>query len=131
MYAISGRTRFVNRLQSLEDNTGKLISEYPDLLEDFKEIAGGFYTTTKDGNTYFIPKGAPRNTKLALTEASSAVRSLLVLWYWLNGIAAKGSMLMIDEPELNLHPVNQRRMARFLAKLVNTGVKVFVTTHSD
>ncbi|SFM26599.1 AAA ATPase domain-containing protein [Nitrosomonas communis] len=40
-------------------------------------------------------------------------------------------MLMIDEPELNLHPVNQRRMARFLAKLVNTGVKVFVTTHSD
>ncbi|MCL2147619.1 MAG: ATP-binding protein, partial [Synergistaceae bacterium] len=38
---------------------------------------------------------------------------------------------MIDEPELNLHPANQRRMARLLARLVNAGVKVFITTHSD
>jgi predicted ATP-dependent endonuclease of OLD family len=38
---------------------------------------------------------------------------------------------MIDEPELNLHPENQRAFARFLVKLVNVGVKVFITTHSD
>ena len=38
---------------------------------------------------------------------------------------------MIDEPELNLHPQNQRRMARLFARLVNLGVDVFVTTHSD
>ena len=38
---------------------------------------------------------------------------------------------MVDEPELNLHPENQRRMARLFARLVNVGVKVFVTTHSD
>ena len=38
---------------------------------------------------------------------------------------------MIDEPELNLHPANQRRLARLLARLVNAGIRVFVTTHSD
>ena len=38
---------------------------------------------------------------------------------------------MIDEPELNLHPENQRKMARMLAMLVNAGIKVFITTHSD
>ena len=38
---------------------------------------------------------------------------------------------MVDEPELNLHPENQRRLARFIATLVNNGIKVFVTTHSD
>ena len=38
---------------------------------------------------------------------------------------------MVDEPELNLHPANQRRIARLFARLVNLGVKVFVTTHSD
>ena len=38
---------------------------------------------------------------------------------------------MIDEPELNLHPQNQRLVARLLARLVNAGIKVFVTTHSD
>lgn len=40
-------------------------------------------------------------------------------------------MLIIDEPELNLHPDNQRKMAGLLARLVNCGVKVLVTTHSD
>ena len=38
---------------------------------------------------------------------------------------------MIDEPELNLHPECQRRFARLLAKLVNYGIQVFITTHSD
>jgi len=32
---------------------------------------------------------------------------------------------------LNLHPENQRRVARLLARLVNLGIKVFITTHSD
>jgi predicted ATPase len=38
---------------------------------------------------------------------------------------------MVDEPELNLHPENQCRMARLFARLVNLGIKVFITTHSD
>jgi ABC-type multidrug transport system ATPase subunit len=38
---------------------------------------------------------------------------------------------MIDEPELNLHPENQRRVARLFVRLVNIGIKVFITTHSD
>jgi energy-coupling factor transporter ATP-binding protein EcfA2 len=40
-------------------------------------------------------------------------------------------MLIIDEPELNLHPDNQRKMAALLARLVNAGIKIIVTTHSD
>jgi ABC-type multidrug transport system ATPase subunit len=39
-------------------------------------------------------------------------------------------MLMIDEPELNLHPEKQLQIARLLARLVNAGIKVFLTTHS-
>ena len=38
---------------------------------------------------------------------------------------------MVDEPELSLHPGNQRRIARLFARLANIGVKVFITTHSD
>ena len=38
---------------------------------------------------------------------------------------------MVDEPGLNLHPENQRRVARLFSRLVNIGIKVFITTHSD
>jgi predicted ATPase len=38
---------------------------------------------------------------------------------------------MIDEPEINLHPKSQVLIARFLAKMVNRGIKIVVSTHSD
>ena len=38
---------------------------------------------------------------------------------------------MIDEPELNIHPENQRKLARLLAQLVNAGLQVVISTHSD
>ena len=66
-----------------------------------------------------------------MDESSSSVRSLLDIGFYLKHIAKKGDLLMIDEPELNLHPENQRRVARLIAKLVNYGIKIFITTHSD
>ena len=66
-----------------------------------------------------------------MVESSSTVRSLVDLGFYLHHVAQKGSLLMVDEPELNLHPANQRRIARLFARLVNLGVKVFITTHSD
>jgi len=49
------------------------------------------------------------------------------LYYVPKGKKVKLSM---DE-SLNLHPENQRRVARLFARLVNVGIKVFITTHSD
>jgi predicted ATPase len=70
-------------------------------------------------------------TKLTMNESSSAVRSLLDIGFYIRHSVKAGDLLMIDEPELNLHPGNQRRIARLFARLVNAGVKVFITTHSD
>lgn len=39
--------------------------------------------------------------------------------------------LLIEEPEISLHPELQWKMARLMIRLVNHGVTVFVTTHSD
>ncbi len=64
-------------------------------------------------------------------KASSAVRSLLDIGFYIRHVAKKGDLLMVDEPELNLHPENQRRVARLFSRLVNAGIKVFITTHSD
>ena len=66
-----------------------------------------------------------------MEESSSAVRSLLEIGFYLRHVAQRGDLLMVDEPELNLHPENQRRVARLFACLINLGIRVFVTTHSD
>ncbi len=59
------------------------------------------------------------------------MRSLLDIGFYLRHQAKEGDLLIVDEPELNLHPENQRRLARLFSRLVNIGIKVFITTHSD
>lgn len=80
------------------------------------------------GKIYFKDN---QNNELSLHLASSAIKSNLALWIYLNNIASINNLLMIDEPEINLHPDAQRHMARLIVFLVNKGVKVALSTHSD
>ncbi len=120
---------FIRQLEALSKRTGFLQDNHPSLLEDFADIIGGKYTVTKDDELYFIP--SKKQVKLTMGESSSAVRSLLGIGFYLKHSAKPGDILIVDEPELNLHPENQRKIARLFTRLVNIGIKVFITTHSD
>ena len=120
---------FMGQLQDVAKNKSFIAKEYPEILDDFTDIVGGTYAITQNDLLYYIPKGTRR--KLTMVESSSSVRSLLDLSFYLNCIVEKGDLLMVDEPELSLHPENQRRIAKLFARLINLGVKVFITTHSD
>jgi hypothetical protein len=98
-----------------------------DLLEG--GLLGGAIRVDENGEMLFHPNES--DTPLSLHLASSSVKSLAGLSFYLRHIAGKGQFLIIDEPELNLHPDNQRRVARVLARLVRSGVKVLISTHSD
>lgn len=100
-----------------------------------KELAGGAYKVDRDGNIEFKPYQTKRDGKttptMGLHLTSSTVKSLFGLWFYLEHQARKGSILMIDEPELNIHPENQRKIARLFARLVNNGLNIVISTHSD
>ena len=118
--------------RSLEEKSRQesfLVKEDPGLLIDFNEIVGGTYQVRDDDRLFFKPHKATR--MLTMRESSSSVRSLLDLHFYLHHVLQRHHILIIDEPELSLHPKNQRAMAKIIARLVNLGVHVFVTTHSD
>lgn len=120
---------FTTRLETIVKKSSFIAENHPKILDYFADIIGGKYTINDNDQLYYEPKG--KRLKLTMDESSSAVRSLLDLGFYLRHEAKPGDLLMIDEPELNLHPENQRRVARLLARLVNLGIKVFITTHSD
>lgn len=120
---------FIRRLEDVAKEDGFLTKNHPQVLNDFADIIGGEYIAESNDTIYFKPAG--KQQKLTMDESSSAVRSLLDIGFYLRHVAKPGDLLMIDEPELNLHPENQCRMARLFARLVNLGIRVFVTTHSD
>ena len=126
---VEANADLTRQLEDIAKNKSFIAKEHPEILEDFADIIGGEYVITQNDQLYYIPKGT--RLKLTMVESSSAARALLDLSFYLNCIAQKGDLLMVDEPELSLHPENQRRIARLFARLTNLGVKVFITTHSD
>lgn len=96
---------------------------------DLEKLSEGSYAI-EDQGMVFSPKDA-QNLVLNAKDSSSSVRSLFLLDQFVRYGAECGDVLFIDEPETNLHPRKQRELARLIAKLVNNGLKVFVTTHSD
>ncbi|MEM7836500.1 AAA family ATPase, partial [Morganella morganii] len=68
---------------------------------------------------------------MPISMSSGAGKSLFLMDVFVKNYISKKSYLIIDEPELNLHPKNQVKMAELLVRLSNFGVKVIITTHSD
>ncbi len=69
--------------------------------------------------------------EFTLDETSSMVSELAPLVLFLKYLVWPGDLLILEEPESHLHPAAQRRMAQGIVRLVNSGVKVIITTHSD
>ena len=128
--AVRRNVDFIRDLPNFTSRESFILKNHPHILDDFRDIIGGEYKVSKDGEIQYIPENN-KKIKLSLVESSSAVRSLLDIGFYLRHVATPGDLLMVDEPELNLHPENQRRVARLFSRLVNLGIKVFITTHSD
>jgi len=127
---VEKNVEFTRKLESISKRSSFITNEHPELLKSFSDMIGGEYSVTDNDELYFTPTGS-KKVKLTMDESSSSVRSLLDIGFYLKHQAEKGDLLIIDEPELNLHPENQRRMARLFSRLINIGLNVFITTHSD
>lgn len=109
-------------------------------MEFSEHILNGKYEYDEEANEYYYREIASignnrdikyKKKRIPLQIASSSTKSLFGLEYYLKYRFSKGDILFIDEPEMNLDPSNQVRMASILTKLINYGVKVIISTHSD
>ncbi len=102
-----------------------------------REVVGGSIDIERSGEvTYpeilYAPIGGQPNAgTFPLHKTSSMVSELAPVILFLKHLVSPGDLIVIEEPESHLHPAIQRQMARGIARLVNAGVKVIVTTHSD
>ena len=109
-------------------------------IRKYIELAEVLEKQILEGNVDFsTPEPDPRrevlfqptqDINLEIPIASSMVKELWPLVLYLRHLARPGELLIIDEPEMNLHPAAQVKITEFLAMLVNAGLHVLVTTHS-
>ncbi len=113
------------------ENIQKRNSPYYSFATDIEnELLQGKVTISNEGNVEFSSDKAPK-TRLSFHQSSSIVKTLASLIVYLKHRARKNDLIIIDEPELNLHPDNQVKLARIFARLINNGLRLVVSTHSD
>ncbi|MBD3842739.1 MAG: AAA family ATPase [Campylobacterales bacterium] len=103
-----------------------------EILKYFSEILKGTYKVISQ-EVFFVTKKTKHHAskQIPMYFSSSATKSLIELFFYIQYTAEEGDLLIIDEPELNLHPDNHMKIARLLAHLSNKGICIFITTHSD
>jgi predicted ATPase len=102
-----------------------------DLTEEFEsEIIGGniLMDPSKDFSEIYYEN---KNFQIPISLTSSSIWELTPIFLYLKRIVKKGDTLIIDEPEAHLHPKNQRIFVKYLVRLVNKGLNIIITTHSD
>jgi len=99
---------------------------------NISEIVGGeVYFDEENDDFFFQKKVGNKKIEIQILNSASGIKSLGILQILENvGEFNKNLLLIIDEPEVHLHPDWQVEYAKILVKLVENGVKVLVTSHS-
>lgn len=124
-----------NSLMIAEDlqEIQKKRSDFYDFAVQLEEnLLNGEVLINENGAILFMPSSTKKNKEfLPIQISSSIVKTMSSLIVYLKHIARRNDLLIIDEPEMNLHPDNQILLTRIFAELVNQGIKLVISTHSD
>ena len=125
--------KVIESLYSLNTNK-KINSVYNSLIEKMIGLMGGEITISSLESIAPIQFSFKfdESKDLPMYLASSSVNQLTILYLYLKYWAKeKNNFLMIDEPEVNLHPENQIRLMDILVQFVTEhNNRVLITTHS-
>ncbi len=102
--------------------------ENEELIERLEKIIGGKIEGKVNG-LYFHDERY--NLDIRIDKASSGIQELTPLYLVIKHFDLKNLMLIIEEPEVHLHPELIIDMTRVIAWLVRRGAYVIITTHSD
>jgi len=90
------------------------------MIEEINGVSLTYEFVTENGYT---DKFSPRNVGFGLTYILPVVTALLS--------AKKGDILLIENPEAHLHPAGQSAIGKLISLVAQTGVQLFIETHSD
>ncbi|HYO59641.1 AAA family ATPase, partial [Archangium sp.] len=119
--------RFLGVAQST--TAGLLNSSQTHLSALLKQVVGGEIAYVADADykhLVFRTGGA----EVPLQAAASLSRAVAGLSVYIERFFQPDDVLIIDELEMNAHPQAQVALTEFIAALVNSGVRVVLTTHS-
>lgn len=125
---INDYINFLSQMSRVMERQTRKNNKFIQLAEDIeKNFLCGEYKVKDNKKIVYVTENGK---ELELYTSSSLVKTVVGIINYLKYFAIKGDYFLIDEPELNLHPENQRKIARIFARMINYGINIVMTTHS-
>jgi len=98
-----------------------------DIKEKVTSLMGGEFKKDEMGRYYFDKQGE----RIELVNTATGIKYFGIFQVLSqNNYLNKDTVLVLDEPEVHLHPKWQLEMAKIIVELVKNGVKILVNSHS-
>lgn len=116
--ALDGTPR--TRLRQVE---GHMARFFPGCRIDVEKVPRASAVMLRLGTSTAMDLDTPTHTGFGLTQVLAIVVVALSL--------EKGGLLIVENPEVHLHPAGQSLMGGFLSQVAAAGIQVIIETHSD
>ena len=120
--------QLITQFDSLKDSRKKDIKDIIDFIET--NMIKGSLNAQSDYITVIKYRPGNSDSELPLHISSSVVSEISPILLTLKS-DIKFNTMLIEEPEAHLHPALQKKMAQVIIRLVNSGIPIWITTHSD
>lgn len=113
----------------------KIKNEYGNKInknQEIENIISGKVSFSNKYNDFIFTKNRDEHEKVyKIMNTASGIKSFGIIQLLENGgFINEETLLIIDEPEVHLHPKWQLKYAEMIVKLVKLGVPILVTSHS-
>lgn len=106
-------------------------SRFVDLATEFEKTAMRGTIAVKGGMNNMPDIVFIQGTEqFPLNASASSVKDMAIFLLYLKHAAKPNDIIILEEPETCLHLTNQMLLARLLARLINSGFNIIITTHS-
>lgn len=106
----------------------KIPEEFESINKMISEAISGQFYYSKDQKDFILERD---KKSIPSMDVASGIKSLGIIDILIrNNILNIGDIIIIDEPEINLHPEWQNLYAEVICQLVNYGITAVVVTHS-
>ena len=112
------------------DSTEDITNDVKPIIDQLTNVMGGHAEFLQKVGLEFKDQNIPE--PIHSVNVSTGLKSLALLEYALRiGAIERGDILVMDEPEINLHPEWQLEYAKAIVELQkNYGIKFIITSHS-
>lgn len=108
---------------------GEPLAIFGDALDvDISSIIDGVMSYNEKEDNFLFSRGS---VKFLSNNVASGIKALFIVDILIRGeYIRRGTLLIIDEPETNLHPKWQIEYAKKICQLCECGVTILIATHS-